>query len=105
MQQVIGEIYMEQSNFEESLKYFDKAEKIRRDKDLLVHTLIEKANVYIKMKLNDKALQLLEEGLEILHKNNDIEYILKGNYKLIDVYEQTKKIYVSLQQVKNIMRI
>ncbi|HHY80241.1 MAG TPA: helix-turn-helix transcriptional regulator [Thermoanaerobacter sp.] len=86
----IGEIYMEQSNFKESLEYFNKAEKIRRSKDenLLAHTLIEKANLYIKMELYDEARSLLEEGLEISHRNSDIEYVVKGNYFLIEVYKQ-----------------
>ncbi|KAA5806033.1 helix-turn-helix domain-containing protein [Thermoanaerobacterium thermosaccharolyticum] len=85
----LAEIYLEQSNFDKSLECFNIAEKIRRDNDMtnLHHTLIDKANVYIKNENYNEALKLLEEGINLSYRNNDIEYILRGNYMLTDIYK------------------
>ncbi|MBE0067661.1 tetratricopeptide repeat protein, partial [Thermoanaerobacterium thermosaccharolyticum] len=85
----LAEIYLEQSNFDKSLECFNIAEKIRRDNDMtnLHHTLIDKANVYIKNENYNEALKLLEEGINLSYRNNDIEYILRRNYMLTDIYK------------------
>ncbi|WP_434640186.1 helix-turn-helix transcriptional regulator [Thermoanaerobacterium thermosaccharolyticum] len=86
----IGEIYADLNDYEKSLEYFDKAEKVRRSKDKksLSHTLIEKANVLFKMGYTKESISLMEESISIANKNNDIEYIIMGNYRLADIYKQ-----------------
>lgn len=85
----LAEVYLEQSIFNKSIEYFNMAEKIRREKDMtnLPHTLIDKAKVYIKKEKYDEAYKLLEEGIDLSYKNNDVEYILKGNYMMADIFK------------------
>ncbi|WP_028992577.1 tetratricopeptide repeat protein [Thermoanaerobacter thermocopriae] len=103
----IGEIYMGKNDFEKSLEYFNKAERIRRkeDKNLLSHTLIEKANLYIKMGLYKEALSSLEEGLEISYRNKDMEYIVKGSYLLVEVYKKLGNKQAIIETYKKLANI
>ena len=103
----IGEIYMEKIDFEKSLEYLNEAEKIRRkeDKNLLSHTLIEKANLYIKMGLYKEALFSLEEGIEISYRNKDMEYIVKGSYLLAEVYKKLGNKQAIIEAYKRLTNI
>ncbi|MDP9751808.1 tetratricopeptide repeat protein [Thermoanaerobacter pentosaceus] len=103
----IGEIYMGKNDFEKSLEYFNKAERIRRkeDKNLLSHTLIEKANLYIKMGLYKEALSSLEEGLEISYRNKYMEYIVKGSYLLVEVYKKLGNKQAIIETYKKLANI
>jgi len=103
----IGEIYMEKNDFEKSLEYFNEAERIRRvkDKNLLSHTLIEKANLYIKMSLYKEALSSLEKGLEISYRNKDMEYIVKGSYLLVEVYKKLENNHAVTEIYKRLANI
>ncbi|MGH2330452.1 tetratricopeptide repeat protein [Thermoanaerobacter mathranii] len=103
----IGEIYMEKNDFEKSLEYFNEAERIRRvkDKNLLSHTLIEKANLYIKMSLYKEALSSLEKGLEISYRNKDMEYIVKGSYLLAEVYKKLGNKQAIIETYKRLANI
>ncbi len=96
--------YCHKNNFEESLKYFEMAEKVLNelDKTLLSHTLIEKSNVFLKQNLNDDAIKTIKLGLKYAAEYKDMEYLLKGNYILADIYdkqsdtENLEKIYLQL---------
>ncbi|HBT49543.1 MAG TPA: DNA-binding protein [Caldanaerobacter subterraneus] len=103
----IGEIYMEKNDFEKSMEYFNEAERIRRkeDKNLLSHTLIEKANLYIKMGLYKEALFSLEEGIEISYRNKDMEYIVKGSYLLAEVYKKLGNKQAIIEAYKRLTNI
>ncbi|KUK07963.1 MAG: TPR-repeat-containing protein [Caldanaerobacter subterraneus] len=103
----IGEIYMEKIDFEKSLEYLNEAEKIRRkeDKNLLSHTLIEKANLYIKMGLYKEALFSLEEGIEISYRNKDMAYIVKGSYLLSEVYKKLGNKEAIIETYKKLANI
>ncbi|MGB9781107.1 tetratricopeptide repeat protein [Caldanaerobacter sp.] len=103
----IGEVYIGKNDFEKSLEYFNKAERIRRkeDKNLLSHTLIEKANLYIKMGLYKEALSSLEEGLEISYRNKDVEYIVKGSYLLSEVYKELGNKQAIIETYKKLANI
>ncbi|AAM24043.1 tetratricopeptide (TPR) repeat protein [Caldanaerobacter subterraneus subsp. tengcongensis MB4] len=103
----IGEVYMEKNDFEKSMEYFNEAEKIRRkeDKNLLSHTLIEKANLYIKMGLYKEARSLLEEGIEISYRNKDMEYIVKGSYLLVEVYKKLENKQAIIETYKKLANI
>ncbi|AAM24373.1 tetratricopeptide (TPR) repeat protein [Caldanaerobacter subterraneus subsp. tengcongensis MB4] len=103
----IGEIYMEKNDFEKSMEYLNEAEKIRRkeDKNLLSHTIIEKANLYIKMGLYKEARSLLEEGIEISYRNKDIEYIVKGSYLLAEVYKKLGNKQAIIETYKRLANI
>jgi len=103
----IGEIYMEKNDFEKSMEYLNEAEKIRRkeDKNLLSHTLIEKANLYIKMGLYKEARSLLEEGIEISYRNKDMEYIVKGSYLLAEVYKKLGNKQAIIETYKRLANI
>lgn len=100
----LGEFYLKKDDLERSLDYFDKAQEIRTSKDIdnLSHTMIEKSRVYIKQKLHEQAISLIKEGMNLAHINNDIEYWLRANYMLADIYlilknsSEVEKIYEAI---------
>lgn len=91
-------------DFKTSLKYFEMAENIRNsvDKNNLCHTLIEKSEFFLKQHLYVEAVKTLRLGLVGAEINKDYEFLLKGNYSLIRVYEvmddilNLKKTYLVL---------
>jgi HTH-type transcriptional regulator, quorum sensing regulator NprR len=89
----LAEFYLKKGDSDKSLDYFDKAQKIRTKRDVnnLSHTLIEKACIYIEKKLYEQAISLVNEGLDLAHTNNDIEYLLKGYLLLADAYLNLKR--------------
>ncbi len=86
----LGRAYAAKNDFKESIKCFEIAEKIIRkmDKSLLSHTIIEKAEVLFKQKLIDEAAKVLQLGLKYAKDYKDLEYLLKGNYLLADIYDK-----------------
>jgi len=100
----LGLNYCHKNDFKESEKYFDMAEKLRSevDKVNLGVTLIEKSSVLLKQNLVDYAIKTVRLGLRYSKEYNDIEYLIKGNYILIDIYdklndhENLKKVYLEL---------
>ena len=87
----LGLAYLNKWDFNNSLKYFNKAEQFRTNIDSgnLSHTLIEKSMVFINQFQYDKAIVLIESGLRLAASNADYEYLIKGNYELLRIYENT----------------
>jgi len=100
----LGLAYLNKNDFNNSLKYFNKAEKFRanKDKENLSHTLIEKSGIFINQGLYKDAIALIEAGLKLAESFDDYEYLIKGNYMLIHIYEtlndssNLKKIYSNI---------
>ncbi|SMC27842.1 TPR repeat-containing protein [Clostridium acidisoli DSM 12555] len=100
----LGLNYCAKNQFEESIKYFEMAEKIisEMDKELLSHTIIEKSEVLLKQNLIDEAIKTIKLGLKYAKEYNDLEYLLKGNYLLADIYNKTndnenlEKVYLDI---------
>lgn len=65
------------------------AEKLREkiDQSTLSHSQIEKSLVLKKQNLYKDAVKTLKTGLSNVEKYNDLEYLIKGNYLLADVYK------------------
>ena len=100
----LGLAYLNKDDFSNSLEYFDKAEQLRIKIDPAnrCHTIIEKAGVFIKQGFYKDAIVLIEEGLKQAQSNMDYEYLIKGDYELIRIYElmndvsNLKKIYFNI---------
>lgn len=100
----LGLIYLGKEDFKTSLEYFEKAEKIIRqvDKSNLCRTLIEKSELFYKQKLYVEAIKTINLGLTDAEAYYDYEYLLKGNYKLLIIYESMndifnlKKVYLAI---------
>lgn len=86
----LGNLHAKINSLEESLKYFDMAEKFRsvEDRKNLSHTLIEKSIVYIKQNLYEDAIKTINEGLNYAIEYTDMEYLLEGYYKLAEIYDK-----------------
>jgi tetratricopeptide (TPR) repeat protein len=84
----LGFIYLDKKKYLKSLEYFNKSQQIRVDNKSpnLSHTLIEKAEVYKGQGLYSEAIMLIKLGIEQCKNNNDLEYLIKGHYKLSDIY-------------------
>ena len=100
----LGLNYCHKNDFKESIKCFEMAENILNelDKSLLSHTIIEKSHVLLKQKLTVQAVTTVKLGLKYAKEYSDIEYLLKGNYILADIYdnlndtEQLEEIYLKI---------
>ncbi|QAT39779.1 helix-turn-helix transcriptional regulator [Clostridium sp. JN-9] len=100
----LGLLYIDKNNLKTSLDYFEKAEEIGNaaDKPNLCHTLIEKSELFIKSSNYEEAIKTVEKGLKDAEKYSDYEYLLKGNYTLAHIYEDTndisnlKKVYFKI---------
>ena len=90
----LGNLYAHINNFEESLKYFEMAEKFRGDSDKvnLGVTLIEKSNVYLKQEKYTDAINTIDLGLNYSIDFNDMEYIIKGYYILAYIYDKSNNL-------------
>jgi tetratricopeptide (TPR) repeat protein len=88
----IGIFYTKKGEMNKSLEYFNNSQLIRKDKEpeMLSHTIIEKAQAYIKQDLYIEAEMLLQLGIDMTIKYNDQEYLLKGYFNLIEVYNAVK---------------
>lgn len=85
----MGTAYLEREQYELSLEYFNWSEKIRREKEpnRLSHTIIDKSQIFIKQHLYSRAEEELLIGIELALKFNDYDYVLRGYYYLLSVYE------------------
>lgn len=88
----LGLAYYYKDDFNKSMTYFEMAEWLRKelDKANLSHTLIEKSIVLSKQGFYDKAVETIEAGIIEAEKYNDVEYLVKGNYMLADIYSALK---------------
>ncbi|MBK5242435.1 helix-turn-helix domain-containing protein [Clostridium sp.] len=96
----LGSIYLKNNDCVKSLDYYNLAQKIRTDKDVynLHRTIIQKADVFIKQNFYDEAIILIKLGLEMASKYNDLEYLIKGNYRLAQVYTNLND-YINLENI------
>jgi len=96
----LGSIYLRNNDCVKSLDYYNLAQKIRTDKDIynLHRTIIEKADVFIKQSFYDEAIILIKLGLEMASKYNDLEYLIKGNYRLAQIYNNLND-YINLENI------
>jgi tetratricopeptide (TPR) repeat protein len=85
----LGLAYFYKDDLKTSVSYFEMAEKLRCeiDKANLSHTLIEKSIVFSKQGLYVEAIKTLELGLINAENYSDVEYLVKGNYMLADIYK------------------
>lgn len=84
----LGTYYLKKEELLESLDYFNKSQSIRHEADKvnLSHTLIDKSEVYIKQKLYNEAIMLINLGIDMAKIYNDSEYLLKAYYFLVYIY-------------------
>lgn len=84
----LGIFYLDKGDLVKSLEFFSKSQEIRMkvDKPNLSHTIISKAEVYIKQKMYDEAIMLIRLGIDMAQQYNDNEYLLKSYYFLADIY-------------------
>jgi len=105
----LGLAYLNKNDFNNSLKFFDKAEKFRIniDRENLSYTLIEKSGVFIKQGLYKEAIELVESGLNLANSYSDYDSLIKGNYELIRIYKNLndysnlKKTYLNIVNIFN----
>lgn len=96
----LGLNYCHKNDFEESLKYFEMAEKFRSkfDKVNLGVTLIEKSTVLLKQNLYKEAIETIDEGLNYSIEYNNIEYLIRAYCILAEIYEKLNAL-VELEDV------
>ncbi len=100
----LARAYAGKNDFKESIKYFEMAEKFRREVDRtnLAPTLIEKSEVLLKQNLVSEATEGIELGLKCAKEYKDLEYLLKGSYLLVDIYDKIddndnlEKVYLEI---------
>ena len=106
----MGLVYVDKTDFKTSLKYFEMAEKVRNiiDAPNLCHTLIEKSDLFLKQKFYNEAIKTIELGLMDAEIYKDYEYLIKGNYSLLRIYEtiddtaNLKKVYLKIADLLKI---
>ncbi|MCB2293566.1 helix-turn-helix domain-containing protein [Clostridium algoriphilum] len=100
----LGLAYLDKNDFNNSLEYFNKAEQLRIkiNSANICHTIIEKSSVFIKQGFYNDAITYIESGLKLAEDNMDYEYLIKGNYELVRIYEilndvlNLKKTYLNI---------
>ncbi len=83
----LGLLYADIEEYDKAAESLDFSQKIRTETDFanLDKSLIDKASILIKQKKYNEALILLNLGIDLATKFNDIEYELKGYYMLIEI--------------------
>ena len=107
----LGLAYLDKDDFNNSLEYFNKAEQLRIKiiSANLCHTIIEKSRVFIKQGFYNDAITFIESGLKQAEANMDYEYLIKGNYELVHIYEilddafNLKKTYLNIADFLKIL--
>lgn len=100
----LGMIYLELNNIESSLHYFNKSQTIRAisNSKTLCNTLIEKSRVYIKIKIYEEAINLLNKGYELALQNKQNSYVIKSLCLFEDIYtknnddDKLENLYIKL---------
>lgn len=84
----LGINYFEISNLESSIECFNKAQHLRETSDIskLCRTLIDKSKVYMKNKVTNEAVKLLNEALDMSIIYSDVEYIINSFNLLEEIY-------------------
>lgn len=84
----LGSLYFKKEELIKSLNYFNKSQSIRSevDKKNLSHTLIDKSEVYIKQKLYNEAIMIINLGIDMAKIYKDSQYLLKSYNLLIEIY-------------------
>jgi len=84
----LGSDYLEFNDLENSMECFNRAQHLRetRDTSKLCRTLIDKSKVFIKNKLTNEAIKLLNEGLDMAIIYSDLEYLISGFNLLEEIY-------------------
>lgn len=101
----LGSLYLDKGDYDNSLSVFNKSETIRieHDEALLSHTIIHKAELYIKKELYTEATLLLNMGCDIAKKYNDNYYLILGYNFLIEIYEKLGKLEKAEEVYHNII--
>lgn len=88
----LGATYLKTKDYEKALLYYNYAEGIVGwdDKYLMHGNKIDKAQVYTDMGKCSEAISLVEEGIGQAEEYNDIEYLLKSYYMMIELYRNDK---------------
>lgn len=87
----IGLIYLNNDEPKEAITYFDKTISLRSNQqDILSHSIIYKAEAYIKLNDFNSAIDLLNLGITLAKKHNDTGFIVKGHKYLLDIYNRMK---------------
>jgi tetratricopeptide (TPR) repeat protein len=96
----LGEISLELEMPKQALEYFEKAQHLREKSDIerVSHTLICKANLYIKINDYPEALLQTVQATAFAKSFNDTEYLLKG-------YEILEKIYIHLNNFEKLRQV
>lgn len=103
----IAGIYLNIGDFQKSLDYYNKSYSIREvsDRENLSHVIICKAKVYVKLGLNDKAVESINRGIELARQHRDYEFMMKGYGMLEEIYTslnkdaELEKTYVSMLDI------
>lgn len=105
----LGSLYLKKEELLESLNYFNKSQRIRSevDTDNLSHTLIDKSEVYIKQKLYNEAIMIINLGIDMAKTYKDSEYLLKAYYLLVKIYTlngDCDKVEENYNNILNILK-
>lgn len=95
----LGLVYMEQENYEISLRFFDKAEKVGevKIKKKLADTYAHKSRVYMKMKAYDEVLNYVNKSIKLASEVNEPDIIPEGYRILTELYTELN----DFQSLKN----
>jgi transcriptional regulator with XRE-family HTH domain len=96
----LGEISLELGMTKQALDYFEEAQHLREKSDIetVSHTLICKANLYIKINDYTEALLQTLQAIAFAKSFNDTECLLKG-------YEILEKIYIHLNNYEKLTQV
>jgi tetratricopeptide (TPR) repeat protein len=103
----LGLNYLEKGLLESALESFNRAITIRElsHPEKLSHTELEKAKVFHKFNMSEKAIAIANRAIETAEKHNEIRYILEGYYLLENIYSKMnrldllQKVYVKLLEI------
>jgi tetratricopeptide (TPR) repeat protein len=103
----LGLNYLEKGLLESALESFNRAITIRElsHPEKLSHTELEKAKVFHKFNMCEKAIVIANRAIETSKKYNDTRYILEGHYLLENIYSKMnrldllQRVYVKLLEV------
>lgn len=103
----LGNLYTKLNKFKDGMKYFNKAEEFRANEDKinLSHTIMEKSDVFVKQKLYDEAIELVQKGIKYAENYEDTEYIIKGYTILEEIYlgindsSKLEEVYLKLIEI------
>ncbi|NBI05476.1 helix-turn-helix domain-containing protein [Senegalia massiliensis] len=103
----LGHIYLENEEFEKAYNHLMKAKEIKEKLKLkeLSTTLYELYKYYLKNQEEVKALECLEEGINISKENNIQKHIIKGLNHYIDYYVDKKDYEGAIENIKEAIKL